>query len=89
MKKLMLAIVLIALIAGCVPQEIEPVGTVLRYERNGGKGYLYIHHADGHDYACVVGPKFEELITGGFVSAGDVFDCTGLPFFRSDSTVTF
>ncbi len=89
MKKLMLAIVLIALLAGCVPQEIEPVGTVLYFESFGEKGRLHILHANGHEYVCVVVAKFEELITGGFVSAGDPFDCTGLPFFRSDRTVTF
>ena len=88
MKKLVLAVVLIALLAGCAPK-FEPVGTVLYFESFGEKGRLYIHHADGHDYACVVGAKFKDLIAGGFVSAGEQFDCTGLPFFRSDSTITF
>ncbi len=89
MKRVVLLAVILIALAACQAPKFEQVGTVLRYERNGDKGYLYIHHADGHDYACIVGSKFEELITGGFIKAGDEFDCTGLPFFRSDSTVTF
>ena len=88
MKKLMLAIVLIALLTGCAPK-FEPVGTVLYFESFGEKGRLYIHHADGHEYACVVVAKFAELIKDGFVNTGEQFDCTGLPIFQQDSTVTF
>ncbi len=78
MKRVVLLVIRVALLAGCAPEKFKPVSAVLFFEQ---PDRLHIRHTNRHDYICIVGGKFAEIIRDGIVNSGEQFDCTGLPVF--------